>query len=86
MAHPQRKKMAHQKRAHSRKLEHLTSVLHDGCRTVSLEASPCSLKHDIEDGKVERGIVREAGGALGKSRNDKGSTKDIGEASVEGRG
>jgi hypothetical protein len=43
MAHPQRKKsMAHQKRAHLRKLELLTSVLHDGCRTVSLEASSCS--------------------------------------------
>jgi hypothetical protein len=30
--HQWKKKMAHQKRAHLRKLEHLTSVLHDGCR------------------------------------------------------
>jgi hypothetical protein len=28
-------------RKHPRKLEHLTSVLHDNCRTMSLEASPC---------------------------------------------
>jgi hypothetical protein len=49
MAHPQRKKkMAHQKRAHLRKLEHLTSVLHDDCRTVPLEASPCSLEPQEE--------------------------------------
>jgi hypothetical protein len=43
MTHPKRK-MTHQKRAQLRKYEHLTSVLHDGCRPVSLEASPCSLK------------------------------------------
>jgi hypothetical protein len=41
-------------------------------------------EEDIEDGKIERGIGREAGGALGKSRKDKGSTKDAGEASVVG--
>jgi uncharacterized membrane protein len=29
-------------------VEHLTSVLHDGCRTVSLEASPCSLEPQEE--------------------------------------
>jgi hypothetical protein len=48
MVHPQRKKMAYQKRAHTRKVEHLTSVLHDGCRTVSLEASPSSPKPQEE--------------------------------------
>jgi hypothetical protein len=36
----------------------------------------------MEDGKVERGIGREAGAASGKSRKDKGSTRDAGEASV----
>jgi hypothetical protein len=39
---------------------------------------------DREDGKVERGIGREAGGASGKSRKDNGSTKDAGEASLVG--
>jgi hypothetical protein len=43
-------------------------------------------EEDTEDGKVERGIGREAGGASEKRRKDKGSTKDIGEASVVGRG
>jgi hypothetical protein len=38
------------------------------------------------DGKVERGIGREAAGALGKSRKDKGSTKDAGEPLVVGHG
>jgi 3-deoxy-D-arabino-heptulosonate 7-phosphate (DAHP) synthase len=41
MTHPKRK-MTHQKRAQLRKSEHLISMLHDGCRHVSLEASPCS--------------------------------------------
>jgi translation initiation factor 2B subunit (eIF-2B alpha/beta/delta family) len=41
MTHPKRK-MTHQKRAQLRKYEPLTSVLHNGCRHVSLEASPCS--------------------------------------------
>jgi hypothetical protein len=49
ITHPQwKKKMAHQKRAHPRKLEHLISVLHDCCRTVSLEVSPCSPKPQEE--------------------------------------
>jgi hypothetical protein len=73
--------MTHQKRAHLRKVEHLTSVFHDGCRTVTR-----GLEKDTEDGKVERGIGRGAGGASGKSSKDKGSVKDAGEASEEGRG
>jgi hypothetical protein len=58
MTHPQwKKKMAHQKRAHPKKLEHLTSVLHDGCRTVSLEASPCSLEpHKKTQRKTKRTV------------------------------
>jgi hypothetical protein len=45
MAHSQqKKKMTHQKRAHLRKVEHLTSVLLDGYRTVSLEALLYSLE------------------------------------------
>jgi hypothetical protein len=35
MTHPQQKKMTHQKRAHPRKMEHQTSVIYDGCRTVT---------------------------------------------------
>jgi hypothetical protein len=38
------KKTADQKRAHPRKVEHQTSVLHDCYRTVWLEASLCSLE------------------------------------------
>jgi hypothetical protein len=85
--------MAHQKIAHLREQEHQTSMLHDDCRTVSLEASPCSLEppektqkktHRIV--KVEQGIGKEAGGASGKSKKDNGSTRDAGEASVVGHG
>jgi hypothetical protein len=80
--------MTHQKRANPRKLEHLTSVLHDSGRPVSQEDSPCSLKPQEKTQRkthrsvIERGIGREAGGASEKSRNDRGSTKDAGEISV----
>jgi hypothetical protein len=41
-------------------------------------------EEDTENGKIGRGIGRELGGALGKSRKDKWSIKNVGEASVEG--
>jgi hypothetical protein len=79
MAHPQwRKKMAHQKRAHPRKMEHQTSVLHDFCRTVSLEASPFSLEPQKKKErvvKVEQKIGRGAGGASEKVGKRDGQQK-----------
>jgi hypothetical protein len=58
MTHPQRKKMSHQKRAHPRKLEHLTSVLHDGCRAVSLKAPLCSPEPQEETQRNTRRLVK----------------------------
>jgi hypothetical protein len=40
------------------KLEHLISVLHDGCRTVSLDASPCSLEPQEETQRKTQMIVK----------------------------
>jgi hypothetical protein len=34
------------------------------------------LKKDTDDGKVDQGIDKEARGASGKSKKDKGSTRD----------
>jgi hypothetical protein len=50
--------MTRKKRAHPRKLEHLTSMLHDGCRTVSLEASPCSPKPQEETQRKTQRVVK----------------------------
>jgi hypothetical protein len=50
--------MAHQKIAHLRKLEHQTSILYDGCRTVSLEASPYSLEPPEETQKKTQMMVK----------------------------
>jgi hypothetical protein len=58
-AHPQRKKkMAHQKRAHPRKLERQTSVLYDGCRPVSLDASPCNSERREETQRKTQRTVK----------------------------
>jgi hypothetical protein len=56
MAHPQRKKMAQQKRTHLRKLEHQTSVIYVGCRPVLLEASPCSPEPQETQRKTQRTV------------------------------
>jgi hypothetical protein len=53
---------------------------------VSSETTGGDSEEDIEDGKVERGVGAEVGGASRKSRKDKWSTKDKGEASVVGHG
>jgi hypothetical protein len=59
MAHHQRKKkMAHQKRAYPRKLEHLTNMIHGGCRTMLLEASPCSPEPQEETQKKTQRTVK----------------------------
>jgi hypothetical protein len=59
MTHPPRKKkMTHQKRAHPRKLECLISVLHDGCRTVSLEAAPYSPEPQEESQRKTQKMVK----------------------------
>jgi hypothetical protein len=63
MTHPKRK-MTHQKRAQMRKYEHLTSVIHDGCWPVSLEASSCSLElQEKTQWKTQRSIKSSEEGA-----------------------
>jgi hypothetical protein len=39
-------------------LEHPTSVLHDDCRTMSLEASPCSLEPSEESQKKTQRMIK----------------------------
>jgi hypothetical protein len=45
-------------RVHPRKWEHLINMLHDGCRTVSLEASPCSPEPREETQKKTQRTVK----------------------------
>jgi hypothetical protein len=50
--------MSHQTKAHLRKMEHHTSVLHDDCRTISLETSPCSPEPPEETQKKTQRTVK----------------------------
>jgi hypothetical protein len=55
----QKDEMAHQKMAHLRKMEHQKVVLHDGYRSMSLEASPCSLEpHRMTHKKTQKTISK----------------------------